>query len=161
MIKISGGTDYYIIMSLTIQHVILPAYLTYHCIIVLQSMFLPLELDTLFYGVRFVEFTILWCIILFTPFLPDTILHPCMIVCVAVLNSLISYLLACTCMSEPHHYDPVHICLLVHATWLNFTYSLGCFLTTMDLHVQISEFGLWWPLPWRIGWCNSSVIDQR
>jgi len=33
----------------------------------------------------------------------------------------------------------IHMCLLVHATWPHFTYSLGSFLTTLDLHVQISE----------------------
>jgi len=44
---------------------------------------------------------------------------------------------ACTCKPEPHHFDPIHVCLLVHATWFHLTYSLGCFLTTLDLHVQI------------------------
>jgi len=33
--------------------------------------------------------------------------------------------------------DHVHVCLLVQATWLHFTYSLNYFLTTVNLHVQI------------------------
>ena len=33
-----------------------------------------------------------------------------------------SYLLSCACMTEPHHYDLVHICLYVHAIWLHFIY---------------------------------------
>jgi len=31
-------------------------------------------------------------------------------------------------------------CLLVHTTWPHFMYSLGNFLTTLDLHVQILQF---------------------
>ena len=33
-------------------------------------------------------------------------------------------------MTEPHHYDHVHVCLPVHTIWLHFMYSLGCFLIT-------------------------------
>jgi len=33
----------------------------------------------------------------------------------------------------------VHVCLLVHTTWFHFTYSLDCFLKTLNLHVQILE----------------------
>jgi len=40
--------------------------------------------------------------------------------------------------------DHVHVWLPEHANWLHLTYSLGCFLTTLDLHVQIQELGLWW-----------------
>jgi len=53
-------------------------------------------------------------------------------------------------MTETCHNDPVHVWLLAHATWLHFMYSLGCFLTTLDQHVQISKRGTWWALPWRI-----------
>ena len=35
----------------------------------------------------------------------------------------------------------IHACLPVHATWHYLTYSLGWFLTTLDLYVQISELG--------------------
>jgi len=38
-------------------------------------------------------------------------------------------------MTEPSHYDPDHVWLSVHGTWLHFTYSSGCFLPTLDLHV--------------------------
>ena len=52
------------------------------------------------------------------------------IVCNTVLISYFSYLLACNCMPEPCHYNLVQVCLHVHAIWLHFTYSLGCFLMT-------------------------------
>ena len=41
--------------------------------------------------------------------------------------------------------DHVHVWLPEHANWLYLTYSLGYFLTTLDLHVQILEPKLWWP----------------
>jgi len=41
--------------------------------------------------------------------------------------------------------DHIHVLLSEHANWLYFTYSLGYFLTTLDLHVQILESELWWP----------------
>jgi len=47
-------------------------------------------------------------------------------------------------------FDHVHVWLPEHANCLSLTYSLGCFLTTLDLHVQIQEPGPWWP----------SVVDQ-
>jgi len=34
-------------------------------------------------------------------------------------------------------------CVLAWARYLAFLYSLGCILTTLDLHVQIPEFGHW------------------
>jgi len=40
--------------------------------------------------------------------------------------------------------DHVHVWLPMHANWLHLTYSLGYFLTTLDLHVQIQEPGPWW-----------------
>ena len=41
--------------------------------------------------------------------------------------------------------DHIHVWLSEYADWFYLTYSLGCFLTTPDLHVQILEPGLWWP----------------
>ena len=82
------------------------------------------------------------CTIACTRPLDDPMLHTCMIVCATILNFMISYLLACTWMTELHHCDPVHVWLPVHATWLYFTHSLGYFLTTLDRHIQISELGL-------------------
>jgi len=41
------------------------------------------------------------------------------------------------------HY--VHEWLPEHANWLYLTYSMGCFLTTLDPHIQIQEPGPWWP----------------
>ena len=41
--------------------------------------------------------------------------------------------------------DHVHLWLPEHANWIYLTYSLCCFLTTQDLHVQILECKLWWP----------------
>ena len=35
---------------------------------------------------------------------------------------------------------PIHVCLLVHATWIYLMYSLGSFMTTLNLHVQILKF---------------------
>jgi len=32
-------------------------------------------------------------------------------------------------MTEPCHYDHVHVWLPIHVTWLHFTYSLDCFPT--------------------------------
>ena len=52
--------------------------------------------------------------------------------------------IACTCVPEPHHFNPVHVWLPVHANWLHLTYSLGYFLTTLNFHVQIWESGPWW-----------------
>jgi len=42
-------------------------------------------------------------------------------------------------------------------TWFHLTYSLGCFLKTLDLHVQIQEPRSWWP------YCSWSecVIEAR
>ena len=39
--------------------------------------------------------------------------------------------------------DHVHV-WLPEANWFYLTYSLGYFLTTLNLHVQILESGLWW-----------------
>ena len=39
------------------------------------------------------------------------------------------------CVTEHTTHFSVHVCLPVHATWLHFIYSLGCFLTTLELHV--------------------------
>ena len=50
-----------------------------------------------------------------------------------------------TCKPEPHHFELVHVWLPAHANWLHLTYSLGYFLTTLDLHMQIQEPGPWWP----------------
>jgi len=41
--------------------------------------------------------------------------------------------------------DHVHVWLPEHASWLYHIYSLGCFLTTLDPHVQILESGSWRP----------------
>jgi len=43
-----------------------------------------------------------------------------------------------------------NVWLPMHAIWLHFTHSLGCLLTTRDLHVQIPERGTKWTLQWRI-----------
>ena len=45
----------------------------------------------------------------------------------------------CLCVCSRHDLDTsfsesvssIHVCLIVHATWLHFTYSLGCFLLTL------------------------------
>ena len=41
--------------------------------------------------------------------------------------------------------DHVHVWLPEHANWLYLMYSLGCFLTALDPHVQILKSGPWWP----------------
>jgi len=41
--------------------------------------------------------------------------------------------------------DHVYVWLPEHTNWLYLTYSPGCFLTTLDLYVQIQEYGLCWP----------------
>jgi len=41
--------------------------------------------------------------------------------------------------------DHAHVWLPEHANWLYHMYSPGCFLTTLDSHVQILESGSWWP----------------
>jgi len=41
--------------------------------------------------------------------------------------------------------DHVHVWLPKHANWLYLTYSLGCFLTTLNPHIQILESESWWP----------------
>jgi len=40
--------------------------------------------------------------------------------------------------------DHVHVWLPVHVIWLHLTYSLGSFLTPLDLHVQILDLGSCW-----------------
>ena len=40
--------------------------------------------------------------------------------------------------------DHVHVWLPKHANWFYHMYSLGYFLTILDLHVQILKFGPWW-----------------
>jgi len=41
--------------------------------------------------------------------------------------------------------DHVHVWLPEHANWLYHMYLPGCFLTTLDPHVQILESGPWRP----------------
>jgi len=41
------------------------------------------------------------------------------------------------------------VCMLMHATWHSFYYSLGSFLTPMPTHVQILELKLKWIYPLR------------
>ena len=56
----------------------------------------------------------------------------------------------------------IHVCFPVHTTWLHFTYSLGYFLTTLDLHAQIPEFEMKWTLPRKIDFsCGASGSAVR
>ena len=56
---------------------------------------------------------------------------------------------------------PVHVWLLVHATWLYFTYPFGCFLTT--LKPACSDSGAWNVMDPSRGTSlrSESVVDQR
>ena len=74
--------------------------------------------------------------------------------CINLILDVLSFLwfsfmllvIACTCMPEPHHIIWSCTCVTAWAcNWLSLTYSLGYFLTTLNLHVQIQEPGLWWP----------------
>jgi len=50
--------------------------------------------------------------------------------------------------------------VLVPARHLAFiTPLIGEFLTTLDLHVQIPELGLWWTSRWS-EWRSGSIVDQ-
>ena len=42
----------------------------------------------------------------------------------------------------------------MHATWLYHMYSLGCFLTNLNAHIQIIESGPGWP---RCNWSECAV----
>ena len=66
--------------------------------------------------------------------------------------SFILLVIVDTCMPESHHFDPIHVWLPAH-----LTYSLGCFVTTLDLHVQIQEHGPWWPY---CSWSECAVTTQ-
>ena len=46
-----------------------------------------------------------------------------------LFNLLLFTLLSISCLHDlnAQHLDLVHVCLLVHAIWLHFTHSLGCF----------------------------------
>ena len=50
-------------------------------------------------------------------------------------HTVLLCIIACTC---PLVDTMLHICMIfVHATWFHFVYSPSCFLTTLNLHVQI------------------------
>jgi len=62
------------------------------------------------------ESTILACTIVLSTFASNVLLDV----------SLHAYVYLCS-----RHTSHVHVCLSLHVTWLYFTYSLGCFLTTL------------------------------
>ena len=146
-------------MSLTIQHVTLPAHMTCHCIIVLQSMFVPLELDTLFYYVisRTYYFSIhYFC----TRIICLAQCYRCIIVYVSL-----DFLIFVFASLYLHDWAmSLWSCTRVFACACHlilFYVLASCFLTTLDLYVQISDFGLWWPFPWRSEWRSGSVVIGR
>jgi len=51
--------------------------------------------------------------------------------------------------------------VLSWARYLAFMYSLGCILTTLDLHVKILKFGPWWRSLLLIGVRSGSVASPR
>jgi hypothetical protein len=57
-------------------------------------------------------------------------------------------------MPARHFYIISHECLTLHVTTTPFTYLLGCFLTTLDLHVQVQE---------RAGrrWIDAGRVQER
>jgi len=65
-----------------------------------------------------------------------------------ITNFLISIYIADHCLymyAYTTSLDRALVWLPEHAYWLYLTYSPGCFLTTLDHHVQIQEHGLCWP----------------
>jgi len=109
--------------------------MTCYCILALQFMLARLELNTLSYHEWLPGHTVFLCM----PLL-NTKLHTCIVYAI-ILNFLILLFTDYTSMTGPWHFDPIHMWLSVHATWFHFTYPLGCFLTTLYLHVQIREIG--------------------
>jgi len=70
-------------------------------------------------------------------------MYDCLCRCINFLIFIYTGLYMCAWTTSLDH---VHVCLPVHATWPYLTYSLGYFLTILDLHVHILK-------------CNGSVVN--